>query len=300
MSHFVFIISLLTVCAIISFSSGQQRSVNITDDALLEISSRLYALDVNGAYDQLELNLQSRTSSGNRVDKAPLPLFKNGIPKNVFSRPTYEKMLSLFDNYLASVNETEQVTPQEKAEEAAFFDAVFATEVIKATHKFLVAQRLAESNVERFKEQLRNIWFGLYQRAPGKQGSSGFEHVFLGEFKNGISGLHSWVRFVTEEAKGDINYLGYTRTMSIGKGAVGLIEMPMKFLGVYKPHSTLMIGSSPELEIALYSICFLTRPDSLCPIKGNATSGISTRYQIQTFVSKFQGRRFLGSAFPTF
>lgn len=76
--------------------------------------------------------------------------------------------------------------------------------------------------------------------------------------------------------------------------------MPMKFLGVYKPHSTLMIGSSPELEIALYSICFLTRPDSLCPIKGNATSGISTRYQIQTFVSKFQGRRFLGSAFPTF
>lgn len=108
--------------------------VDVTDDALLEISRRLYSMDVNGAYDQLELNLQSKTSSGSRVDKAPLPfvffyllclsrycinynlyfliicrLFKNGIPKDILSRPTYAKMLALFDNYLASVNETEQV-----------------------------------------------------------------------------------------------------------------------------------------------------------------------------------------------
>lgn len=110
-----------------------------------------------------------------------------------------------------------QVTPQEKAEETAFLDAVFGTSVVKATHQFLVSKGLAESSVERFKEQLKSIWFGLYQRAPGKQGSSGFEHVFLGEFKNGISGLHSWVRYVTEEAKGDLNYLGYTRVLSLGK-----------------------------------------------------------------------------------
>ncbi len=110
-----------------------------------------------------------------------------------------------------------QVTPQERAEETAFFDALFGTAVIKATHQFLVSKGLAQPNVELFKEQMKNIWFGLYQRAPGKQGSSGFEHVFLGEFKNGISGLHSWVRFVTEEAKGDLNYLGYTRVLSLGK-----------------------------------------------------------------------------------
>lgn len=87
---------------------------------------------------------------------------------------------------------------------------------------------------------------------------------------------------------------------SFSQGLVDLIEMPMKFLGIFKPHSTLMIGSSPELEIALYSICFLTRPDSLCPIKGATSNGRSTGYNIQTFVSKFQGRRFVGSAFPTF
>ncbi|EFX76267.1 Endoribonuclease-like protein [Daphnia pulex] len=295
----IFIFSILIACDTIGISVGQ-RSNGVTDDALLEISSRLYGMDVNGAYDQLELNLQTKTSSGSRVDKAPLPLFKNGIPKDVFARPTYAKLLALFDNYLASVNETEQVTPQERAEETAFFDALFGTAVIKATHQFLVSKGLAQPNVELFKEQMKNIWFGLYQRAPGKQGSSGFEHVFLGEFKNGISGLHSWVRFVTEEAKGDLNYLGYTRVLSLGKGPVGLIELPMKYQGVFKPHSTLMIGSSPELEIALYSICFMARPDSLCPIKGQVANGRSTQYSIQTFVSKFHGRQFVGSAFPTF
>lgn len=135
-------------------------------------------------------------------------------------------MLALFDNYLAAVNETEQVTPQETAEESAFLDALLATDVMRSAQRFLVAQGLAESNVGRFKEQMRTLWFGLYQRAPGKQGSSGFEHVFLGEFKNGISGLHSWVRYQTEEAKGNVKYLGYTRVLPIGK--VGATLLPFK------------------------------------------------------------------------
>jgi poly(U)-specific endoribonuclease len=84
------------------------------------------------------------------------------------------------------------------------------------------------------------------------------------------------------------------------QGPVGLIELPMKYQWVFKPHSTLMIGSSPELEIALYSICFLARPDTLCPISGQINNGKSTQYKIQTFVSKFHGRQFVGSAFPTF
>ena len=124
-------------------------------------------------------------------------------------------MMSLFDNYLAAVNEAEQVTQQETAEESSFLDALLATDVMRAAHQFLVAHGLAESG--RFKDKLRSIWFGLYQRNPGTQGSSGFEHVFLGEFKNGVSGLHNWVRYQTEEAKGNINFLGYTRVAPIGK-----------------------------------------------------------------------------------
>ena len=68
-----------------------------------------------------------------------------------------------------------------------------------------------------FKEYLRRIWFGMYSRARGVEGSSGIEHVYIGEMKNGISGLPSWVRFATEEKKGAINYLGFLSVIDLGE-----------------------------------------------------------------------------------
>lgn len=39
------------------------------------------------------------------------------------------------------------------------------------------------------KDLLKAIWFNMYSRGQGKIGSSGFEHIFLSELKNGeISG----------------------------------------------------------------------------------------------------------------
>ena len=67
-----------------------------------------------------------------------------------------------------------------------------------------------------FKNLVKQLWFGMYPRVSGKLGSSGFEHVFLGELKNGITGLHSWLRYYIEEKNGLMNYLGYIRTRSIG------------------------------------------------------------------------------------
>ena len=46
----------------------------------------------------------------------------------------------MYDNYIANANETEVVTNQELAEEVSFLDAVMETKVMKAAHKFLVAQ----------------------------------------------------------------------------------------------------------------------------------------------------------------
>lgn len=86
---------------------------------------------------------------------------------------------------------------------------------------------LADPKMTVFKEYLRTIWFGMYSRSRGVEGSSGIEHVYIGEMKHGISGLHSWVRFATEEKKGDINYLGFLSVIDLGE--VGTIIFHFTF-----------------------------------------------------------------------
>jgi poly(U)-specific endoribonuclease len=63
-----------------------------------------------------------------------------------------------------------------------------------------------------FKTKLYELWFEPYDRdgtSATVLGSSGFEHVFMGETKDGeISGFHNWLHFHYEEDLGNINYLG--------------------------------------------------------------------------------------------
>ena len=64
-----------------------------------------------------------------------------------------------------------------------------------------------------FKDKLRELWFDPYDRASSGSalGSSGFEHVFMGESKNGdVSGFHNWLKYRYEEdEQNSIEYYGY-------------------------------------------------------------------------------------------
>ena len=60
---------------------------------------------------------------------------------------------------------------------------------------------------------MRELWFDPYDRASSGSalGSSGFEHVFMGESKNNeVSGFHNWLKYRYEEDETQtINYYGY-------------------------------------------------------------------------------------------
>ena len=232
-------------------------------------------------------------------------------------RPTYATMLNLYNNYVAAAQTPETVTPQEIAEENAFMNAIFSTDVMRKTYQFLRARGttpppinisirfyqhpvkdcrinrslIPEASIDKFvihniksyliqlevklnlklginyydapsrickeilacvhgiainfakllgeitgsmadfKRLVKELWFGMYPRVTGRVGSSGFEHVFLGELKNGVSGLHSWLRYYLEERSGSMNYLGYIRTRSIGQVKLSIVSSDVNVKG---------------------------------------------------------------------
>jgi poly(U)-specific endoribonuclease len=74
--------------------------------------------------------------------------------------------------------------------------------------RYLVLKGLAPADKNEFRDQLNEIWFGLYRRET-QNDSSGFEHVFLGEIKNDeVTGLHNWIQLYDEERRNKLNYLG--------------------------------------------------------------------------------------------
>ncbi len=70
--------------------------------------------------------------------------------------------------------------------------------------------------------------------------------------------------------------------------------MRYQWLGANKYVNGLLVGASPELELSLYTLCFLARPDQKCHVSANGVN-----FYIQTWSFKLRdGFSTIGSAYP--
>lgn len=60
-----------------------------------------------------------------------------------------------------------------------------------------------------------------------------------------------------------------------------------------KHAGSLFIGTSPEFEMALYTVCFLTRPNDKCHLTIDGKT-----FFIQTYAFAYEGKSLIGSAYP--
>ncbi|KAG7338723.1 endoribonuclease XendoU [Nitzschia inconspicua] len=194
-------------------------------------------------------------------ENAEEPLFTS-VGKEPFQRPTYRAFVALLDNYTGHTGNEETVTSVERREIDLFLDAIMQTAPMQYCHKYLCRHgKDIPSGASEFKNLLYKIWFEFYRREQVTD-SSGFEHVFVGEIKNGeVSGMHNWIRFYLEEKAGNIDYKGYIKPRSSREAQTNsddqVLTLQFDWHGHPKLVGTSFIGTSPEFEMAVYSMCFL-------------------------------------------
>ncbi|XP_054662890.1 uridylate-specific endoribonuclease C-like [Grus americana] len=273
----------------------------VSEQELRSLSEQLYSADENRAgTGDIVLHLQHRVTAEQAragTDYAAQRLFSYVAEERLFSRPTFSRFLALLDNYEEVTGHDETVTAKEEKEEEAFLDAVFQTRVMATLTSFFLAKGLYPSE-EAFRADLKEMWFGLYSRSSGKAlDSSGFEHIFHGEIKKGkVLGCHSWVQLYALERSGRLNYLSYSYD-GPWDTFPDVLALQYRWSGYLKSVGSTFVGSSPEFDLALYTLCYKTRPDRQCHV---SLGGKAATIQTYSWANSFYGdnERFVASSYP--
>jgi len=245
-------------------TSGSNKN-GVSDTELVNLFEDLFEGDQNNVADLLILNKGCSTRIGNPRDCSTHPLFSS-VDTSIFRRPIYRKLRAVYDNYNEDTGVPEDRTRAERQEEDAFLDEVLATSTMKSALNFLKSKKLFKKSDAEFRKLLGELWFALYSRGNRILGSSGFEHVFLGEKKLGkVQGFHNWVYFYHLENLKKVNYLGHWEAKKLGLRGTGL-SFTFKWGSEQKPYASMLIGTSPEFELALYTTCLLARGSDKCHV----------------------------------
>ncbi|XP_054859892.1 uridylate-specific endoribonuclease isoform X2 [Eublepharis macularius] len=277
---------------------GFSRSEDaISQEELQKISEQLYQSDSNKAAESdITLNKQFLTSqTSKKEDQSPEPLFSFVNEEKLFSKPTYASFIKLLDNYHKKVEKGEEFTAEQLKEQDRFLEEIMKTAVMQELYRFLHNKNRYGTEAE-FIADLKEMWFGLYSRGKGEGSSSGFEHVFLGEVKEGkVSGFHNWISFYLQEKKGVLNYLSHNYD-GPWTSYPDVLGIQFSWDGTYKEVGTAFIGSSPEFEFGLYSLCYISRPGKVCHLKmGSHNLDIQTYTWDKTTYGN--GKKYIATAY---
>uniref|UniRef100_A0A0N4Z7P0 Endoribonuclease n=1 Tax=Parastrongyloides trichosuri TaxID=131310 RepID=A0A0N4Z7P0_PARTI len=201
----------------------------------------------------IEMNWGNKVSG--TTDESTSPLFTK-VNENLFNRPVYSKLI---DVYNANVFTPEVCTAESEISgtKKELLDAVTKefvnTTVFKLAFDYLVKTGKVSGTIDDWYPTLFQLWFGTYSRCHGALGSSGWEHVFSGEWKGSeIDGQHDWTRYYLIEKAGNINYHGYD---SHDSNLIGTFQYTWeKYL---KKIGGFFTDTSPSFDFSILTVCAL-------------------------------------------
>lgn len=263
----------------------------ITDDDLYRISEELFAKQAFNLSKYVTVNLQKRADpqAVNITDEAPGPLFL--VQPELLDYPSIYVTRNLYDNYEFDSAKKENRTIEIRKEENLLLDTFLDTSVVTRAMQWLVDQRFIDPDDFERKDTLRHVWFTVFDGT-----TSGFERVFAAEKYGNASilGVQDWLYFEDQEAKNRINYLGYVDQLKLSDTA-SLLKLNFEMDGVIRPNATIFVGTLPELEMSLYTICFYARPNNVCPV---SLGGV--KFNVFTHTFRYFGNDLIDLALPMF
>uniref|UniRef100_A0A0R3RVS1 Endoribonuclease n=1 Tax=Elaeophora elaphi TaxID=1147741 RepID=A0A0R3RVS1_9BILA len=307
--------------------SNEFQENMVRDSEIVNLVNQFRQQDINKADDgQIILDYQKHTTTHDSTDNAERRLFKS-VDAALLEKDTYKKWIALINEFEPEVGIEEKNTPQKKKAIDDFLDAIFKTTIwknlfqakfayyakkekncktlFKFSNKYfnmknngttitaiLLQGHPYATDLKIFRAWIRQLWFGRYSRKFRFIDSSGFEHVFVGELKNDeVNGMHSWLRFYLLErnASQQFDYHGYTV-----KRANFMAAVKFSWRNHLKRSTSIFIGTSPEFDMALYTLCFLTRQSrNTCKFEVDGCPFFITSYNF-----KQQGKNFIGTIYP--
>ncbi|BHF82764.1 hypothetical protein SprV_0802590300 [Sparganum proliferum] len=253
-------LSIFTLVVITLFSNNGSNCARNRYPELEKLLTQLWIMDKNrlNIPQHIVLNLQGPIDGSREIsDRAPEPLFTFVDEARLNSTPTYRRFIALKECFLPSLLDEDGNNPEKERLQEAFLESVIQTDVMMEAKRFLAKRHLAPSDQSSFKSFLRTLWFSPYKRGK-RENSCGFEHVFLGERRGKkVFGLHYWLTFYLREKSGEINYLGHSKQSRNPISALYTVAFRWDEIFM-KNFDRFLVGTSPEFDMALYTVVFLT------------------------------------------
>ncbi|TKS83060.1 Poly(U)-specific endoribonuclease-B [Collichthys lucidus] len=243
-----------------------------SDRELSTIAQELWDSDTNRLKPGKDYRISLQGKAGDSMtglyeddnDGAGYPLF-TFVDENTFKKETFLAFISLLDNYESDTGEPEIVTPEEVAENHKFLDAIIQTSTMKIAHKYLVEKRLSPMDDTKFKEQLYRIWFELYARRGSSQIPQGLNMCLLERLEEGgLSSAFTTGSSSTSRKSWDTLTTKATLSVQIHPSLMRTNtswHYKFSWKNGIKPKGSIFVGVSPEFEMALYTVCFLSSPN---------------------------------------
>ncbi|KAL7667985.1 hypothetical protein ACOME3_008706 [Neoechinorhynchus agilis] len=224
------------------------------------------------AYWDYAIDLQAARKTWHDIPPPTLFAFVNeDLLLKVTSYRRIMRLIMMYENDgLLNKSESSRIGKEWQAAELKFIQSCYATPLMQKLHQYLVTKNKVSSSRHDFIHMLYKLWFTPtnYSQDQRKVRATLFERLFVGKTKQGVhTDFHFWLQYYLFELEGIINFHKIKDDGSRYQSTHNLISVDFKWadpsLRSVKHTGSIFIGTSPEFEMALYTLCIFKRKSRL-------------------------------------